>query len=268
MSDNSLTVTPEQTNLKGLTVFEENRLMAKTIQQSTMLPELFKNKPANCYVAVELAREMGIPVFTLMQNMYEIHGKIGLSSTLMIAKANESGIFTNPLQFVLEGQGDNRKCTCSATTKNGAKCETSVTISMAKSEGWYGRKGSKWPNMPDQMLQYRAAAFFVRLYCPQVLQGMQTIEEVSDIVDVTDAPSASQTTINEVKPAAAEPKMTVLEPVPPKKTPPKKKTPAAAKTEPAPAAAPAPKPAEKAAPKKPIVGSSPVEVEPDFFGDA
>ena len=35
-----------------------------------------------------------------------------------------------------------------------------VTIAMAKAEGWYGRSGSKWPTMPDLMLSYRSAAFF------------------------------------------------------------------------------------------------------------
>jgi uncharacterized protein YbbK (DUF523 family) len=35
--------------------------------------------------------------------------------------------------------------------------------------------------MPEQMLCYRAALFLIRRYCPEVLVGMPTDDEVSDI---------------------------------------------------------------------------------------
>ena len=35
--------------------------------------------------------------------------------------------------------------------------------------------------MPELMLRYRAAAFFGRLYAPEILMGMQTAEEVQDV---------------------------------------------------------------------------------------
>jgi hypothetical protein len=59
---------------------------------------------------------------------------------------------------------------------------------MAKREGWYSRRDkygnetSKWQTMPELMLRYRAAAFFGRLYAPEILMGMQANDEVEDIV--------------------------------------------------------------------------------------
>ena len=35
--------------------------------------------------------------------------------------------------------------------------------------------------MPEQMFKYRAAAFFARAYCPEVLCGMMTYDEVQDM---------------------------------------------------------------------------------------
>jgi hypothetical protein len=35
--------------------------------------------------------------------------------------------------------------------------------------------------MPQLMLRYRAAALLVRLYCPEVLMGYQTAEELEDV---------------------------------------------------------------------------------------
>jgi hypothetical protein len=54
---------------------------------------------------------------------------------------------------------------------------------MAKAEGWFAKNGSKWKTMPELMLRYRAAAFFGRLYAPDVLNGMHATEEAEDIGD-------------------------------------------------------------------------------------
>jgi hypothetical protein len=58
---------------------------------------------------------------------------------------------------------------------------TKVTMQMAKDEGWIDKSGSKWKTMPEQMLMYRAGAFFARVHCPDVLYGIQMVEEVKDV---------------------------------------------------------------------------------------
>jgi hypothetical protein len=59
---------------------------------------------------------------------------------------------------------------------------------MAKAEGWIDKNGSKWKTMPEQMLMYRAATFFCRVFCPEVLAGVQTSDEITDI-GYTEMPS-------------------------------------------------------------------------------
>ena len=51
-------------------------------------------------------------------------------------------------------------------------------MAMAKSEGWLSNP--KWKSMPEQMLAYRAAAFFARVYCPEVLMGVSAEGEIED----------------------------------------------------------------------------------------
>jgi hypothetical protein len=53
-------------------------------------------------------------------------------------------------------------------------------MAMAKAEGWLTKSGSKWQTMPELMLRYRAAAFFARLYAPDITLGMATTEELRD----------------------------------------------------------------------------------------
>ena len=57
-------------------------------------------------------------------------------------------------------------------------------MDMAKAEGWSTKNGSKWLTMPRQMLAYRAGSFFARMYCPEVLLGIQTIDEIQDTYGV------------------------------------------------------------------------------------
>ena len=63
---------------------------------------------------------------------------------------------------------------------------TTVTLGMAKAEGWLDKKGSKWLTMPEQMLAYRAYAFFGRVHVPELMMGLQTAEEVLDVQPIED----------------------------------------------------------------------------------
>jgi len=56
-------------------------------------------------------------------------------------------------------------------------------MAMAKAEGWSTKAGSKWLTMPEQMLRYRAAAFFARIYAPDITLGMQTSDELRDVAE-------------------------------------------------------------------------------------
>lgn len=67
-------------------------------------------------------------------------------------------------------------------------------MEMAKAEGWLDKAGSKWKTMPELMMRYRAAAFFGRLYAPEITMGMHTTEEV---IDIQHEEPASAAAINE-----------------------------------------------------------------------
>jgi hypothetical protein len=53
---------------------------------------------------------------------------------------------------------------------------------MAKANGWYNRPNSAWPKLTEQMLQYRAASLFIKIYAPEISLGMATEEEAFDAV--------------------------------------------------------------------------------------
>jgi hypothetical protein len=125
---------------------------------------------------------MRLSPLVVMQNMVPINGKPTWSASFLIATVNASGRFS-PLRFVFDNDAKPSSCYAVATDKT-SRDELRgqmITVEMAKAEGWWGRKGSKWPTMTGQMLTYRAASAWARIYCPEVSLGLVTPEEALDV---------------------------------------------------------------------------------------
>jgi len=169
--------------------------VATAFSRSTIVPKDYQNKPDNCLVALEMASSVGASALTVMQNLYIVHGKPSWSSQYIIAQINNCGRFTQ-LKWKVTPTGRNLKGTGSfkgdledvefiayATEISSGELVESPMVSykMAILEGWYAKTGSKWQTMPDIMGRYRAASFFGKLYCPEVLNGLQSGEEIQDV---------------------------------------------------------------------------------------
>jgi hypothetical protein len=170
--------------------FEHLQRVAKLFAASELIPQHYRGKFADVFIALQMAMRQGIDPLAFMQGTYVIQGKLGMEAKLAIALINTGNIFKGHLRYELNGEGDDRGCTVKATTKDGEEVAgPRVTIKTAKDEGWFGRNGSKWRTIPDLMLQYRAASWFGRLYCPERLMGMQTIEEIRDVGEIVLEPT-------------------------------------------------------------------------------
>ena len=171
----------------ALTTFNEQMEAAKTLASAGVIPDAFRNKPADCLIALDMALRIGISPFQVFQNLYVVKGKPAFSGQFYIACINKCGRFT-PLKYQAEydKQGHMTRCRVLATEVRTAEvCEGPwVSIEMAKAEGWYNQN-PKWRNMPEMMLRYRAASFFAKTICPDVTMGFQMDEEVIDAEPVS-----------------------------------------------------------------------------------
>ncbi len=169
--------------------YEQLSRLAVRLAGSQLIPDHFRNKPGDCFLAASMAMRMGIDPMLLMQNIYVVHGKPGMQAQLAIALVNSSGLFTDPLSYEIEGENP-----FDASYRVRAYAKRKSTDSMVygpwvdwkvvKAERWDGKEGSKWKTMPGLMFMYRAASWFGRTMCPESLMGMQTVEEIEDVVHV------------------------------------------------------------------------------------
>ena len=167
--------------------FELMQRVSKAFAASTLVPKEYQGNISNCMIALNLAERLKADALMVMQNLYIVHGRPGWSAQFLIATFNQCGRFS-ALRYEFFGkQGtDDWGCRAWAIEKDGGEkiVGADITIALAKKEGWYGKSGSKWQSMPQQMLMYRSAAWLVRAYAPEIAMGLPTADELADVVDV------------------------------------------------------------------------------------
>lgn len=157
--------------------------MAKAFSQSTIVPKEYQGNFANGLVAIEMAVRMQTSPLMVMQGLDVIQGRPAWRAQFLIGMVNSSGKYDMELQFdeTKDKSGKPFGCTC-WTEKNGRRIVgPEVTMEMANAEGWTTKNGSKWKTMPQIMLRYRAASFFVSMNCPELKFGLYTKEEVIEM---------------------------------------------------------------------------------------
>ena len=183
-SDGTLSTASYETAIMNPKAMNHLVKIAKTLSNSSILPAQYRGNVANCFVACEMAARMDVSPLFVMQNLHVIEGRPSWSSSACIALINGCGLFKDVrFNMVGEAGAPSRGCYVTAVRADtGEKVQgTTVTIQLAIDEGWMERKGSKWKTMPEQMLKYRAAAFFARIECPNVLMGFMLDDESRDI---------------------------------------------------------------------------------------
>jgi len=195
MSDeNALVRTQPGSIYSNVASFESAQRMAASLADSKLVPIQYQGQAglSNCIVAMEIANRMGMSAFQVMQNLNVIHGRPSWSSQFIIGLIQGCGRFEG---FSYDETQDG--CQCVARLKSTGELVDGprITLDMAKKEGW--TKNTKWSTMPQTMLRYRAASAFGRFHIPDLILGIQSVEEneVIDVqVDVAESPPAAPST--------------------------------------------------------------------------
>ena len=190
---------------------------AGIMAKSDIIPEHYRGKPENVFIAVQTAYRMNLDPMLVMQNTFTISGKLGMNSTFAISLANSSGLFIGGIRYKvktldenIEGevnfynngtkdkkkvQFSNIQVTAYTNLKSNGE-EISYTIGMkeAIAEGWTTKAGNKYQSLPTLMLSYRAATLLIRTHAPEVMNGMHVVEEIEDVqASVRDVTPKAQT---------------------------------------------------------------------------
>ena len=184
-TDTALNANPGQIDYLSGDALNRAYKNATIIAKSDLVPETYHNKPENVLIAIDMASRTGFSLMQIMQNLYIVRGKPSWSGSFCMNAIKACGRY-DKVKYVLIGEDPSARdfgVYVQAVDKSTGELVRGVTVTWdtVKAEGWDSKPGSKWKTMPELMFKYRAAAFFARTECPEVLQGVRDEYEQRDI---------------------------------------------------------------------------------------
>jgi len=169
-----------RTNLIPTDVDQALRI-SEMFAKSDLVPDNYKNKPANIFLAVSAGASLGLAPFQAMQNIAVINGKPSIFGDALLAMVRHDKRCLSVKESIV-GEGMNKTATCivSRLAPNGETevISSSFCLGDAQKAGLLNKK--PWQQYPDRMLQMRARGFALRDAFADVIGGLITSEEAQD----------------------------------------------------------------------------------------
>ncbi len=143
-------------------------------------------------IVLDLAQRMNLGALEVAQSIYIIHGKPSFETKFLVARLNSSGLLKGRLNTILSPDGQSAHCEAVDAQTGQLLRGTTITMDMARREGWLSKNGSKWQTMPELMMKYRAQSFFINEFFPEVKYGLKTSDEAEDTNEIKETPKAEQ----------------------------------------------------------------------------
>ena len=171
---------------------------AQAVAQSTLIPDGYRNQPANVLWAMDLADALGVPFPQVMQTMAVMRGRMTMSADLMAAVVRRAG---HKLRIREQGMS----VTAALIRQDDPDYEFTATWDEAKARqaGLWGQRGP-WSLYPAQMLRSRAITEVCRQGASDALAGtIYTPEEFEPAPTPAPEP-APEGVAEESRPTAAD----------------------------------------------------------------
>lgn len=138
---------------------------AKAVAQSSLIPDGYRDQPANVLWAMDLADALGVPFPQVMQTMAVMRGRMTMSADLMAAIVRRAG---HKLRVREQGMA----VTAALIRQDDPDYEFTATWDEAKARqaGLWGQRGP-WTQYPAQMLRSRAITEVCRQGASDALAG-------------------------------------------------------------------------------------------------
>lgn len=160
----------------------EQKDIAALYAKSTLVPEAFRNKPADVFVAVTLGQSVGISPIQSLSEINVIKGKPTMSASLIAAQVRKAG---HKLRIEVDETPGKESAICTIIRRD----DPDHPFVSKRDRAWAQRMGllnnSNYIKQPATMLKKRAITDCARDACSEALCGIDyTPDEMSDLDDV------------------------------------------------------------------------------------
>ncbi len=131
----------------------------------SILPESYRDNPANVLIAVGLGQSMGLSPAESLYRISVIKGKPAAGAELIAANVRKAG-------HKLRVRGNDQSCTATIVRADDPDYEFTATRDMAWAQRMGLANNDNYKKQPGTMLQWRAITAVARLACPEALYGV------------------------------------------------------------------------------------------------
>lgn len=173
---------------------DEAYRIATAFSRSDFIPKEYRGNADNCFCAINLGMEIGLPPMRALQSIAVVNGKPSIYGDAQLALVRNSGKLTHFKEYY---EGEEGKDSFAAVCEIKREGDDEITIEKfsitdAKKANSWGKVGP-WTTHPKRMQRYKARAFALRDKFADVLLGLtHSVEEMQgEILDVTPPNSRS-----------------------------------------------------------------------------
>lgn len=166
--------------------------VAKLFAESALIPEHLRGKVADVTIGIALSRRLRIDPLLVLQNLYVVKGTPGWKTSFLVALANAAGWDLDwevqPLQpermkwkrKTREGevQVEAPNLRVRVTMRRGGLVKVGMWVSLEQAIAAKWADNEQYVHSTELMLGWRAAAFAIRRFDPNLLLGLYTVEEL------------------------------------------------------------------------------------------
>lgn len=153
--------------------------LSEMIAASDLAPKQFKDKPGNCYIAIQMGAEVGISPMQAIQNICVINGRPAIYGDMGKALLLSKGC--RIMERDIKDIRKSGEAWCEITRPDGKT--KAVRTYSTEDAGALLKKEGPWQTDPYRMLAWRAFWFCARDVAADFLKGLGGVEEVRDYVD-------------------------------------------------------------------------------------
>lgn len=154
--------------------YEVAKRIAHTLSQSGLVPDAYRGRPNDCFVAINMGAELGLEPFQAIQSIAVIDGKPCLYGDGLIGVVRASP----KCLWIEETISDDGKTATCRTQRKGDPNPIEATYSWSDAMQAGIESKFNWKKHPKRMLQMRARAYCLRDAYPDLLKGLGVVEEM------------------------------------------------------------------------------------------
>lgn len=154
----------------------EPMAIGEVFAKSGMFPDV--KSQAQAVVKILAGKELGLSPFESMGSIYVVNGRLALASKAMAGLIKKSKKYDYVIKKL-----DETECTIDIINNDGVVGSTTFTFKDAAKAGLVNK--DNWKNYPRNMLFARALSNACRFYCPEIISGYYSTEELEDLNEPT-----------------------------------------------------------------------------------